>query len=381
MIIKSHQERAAAYEAAKSIVEKGKAADGLTEAQGAEVRETIDAIKSFDIKAQESARGKALLASIGGDYGQGEGGGGNQYLDLSAKSLTGEFIRKMGRADGAKALAPSGDATVGIPLVNQTPVALGRPLNSLLQAIPVIERMPYYTVLKQNVRTDNAAVVAPGGTKPTTVLGLVKEQNRLRVVATLSEPIDKYVLEDNSNLQTWVASELTGAVQNALEEEVLNGDGTGERFTGIANTTGVQTLAATSADRLVTLNAALSALETVGETPSVFVLHPDDWSAISTTRNTSGNFDMGGAVDPATRRAWGTSVALSTRVAAGAGYLLGEGSVVLGRDGAGLRTEWNSSIGFATNEVQARTEGRFSVDVLRAAGVVKIDLTPAAPAA
>ncbi|WP_460463344.1 phage major capsid protein, partial [Arthrobacter pigmenti] len=232
-------------------------------------------------------------------------------------------------------------------------------------------------VLKQNSRGDNAGVVAPGATKPTSTMGLVKEENRLRVVATLSEPIDKYVLEDNSNLQVWVASELTGAVQSALEQEILSGDGTGEHFTGLANTSGIQTHVATAADRLVTMNQSLSKLETVGEAPSVFVIHPDDWGLITTTRNTSGGFDVGGPVDAATRRAWGVPVALSNRVAVGGGYLLGEGAAVIGRDGAGLRTEWNSSIGFATNEVQARTEGRFSLDVLKPLAVVKINLIPA----
>lgn len=346
----------------------------LRDDERARVDELKSAVDSYDAKAAE---GTALLKELGGAGGD-SGNGDRQYLDLGSKALVKEYVRKMQAASGSKALAATGDVTVGLPLVNTTPVALNRPANSILQLLPVVQRAPYYTFLKQSTSADNAAVVAPGALKPTSTMGLVKVQNRLRVVATLSEPIDRFVLEDNSNLEAFVASQLTGAVMSELEDQILNGDGTGENFTGLLNTSGIQTHTATSADRLVTLFEALAKLESAGVAPSAIVLPSTDWTAIATTRNTGGGFDMGGAIDTATRRVWGTPAVLSNRLTAGTALVLGEGAVELGRDAGGIRTDWGTpGDAFTKNQLVARTEGRFSVDVLNPLGVVEVDLTAA----
>ena len=65
-----------------------------------------------------------------------------------------------------------------------------------------------YSFLQQSVRTLNAAPVAAGGTKPTSVVSVVAIENRLRVVAHISEQIDHYLLSDAVNLERFVEDEL-----------------------------------------------------------------------------------------------------------------------------------------------------------------------------
>ena len=61
-----------------------------------------------------------------------------------------------------------------------------------------------------------------------------------QVIATVSDPIDKYVLQDTANLDTYVGTRLTDKVMDALETEVITGDGQEGHLTGLASITGIQ---------------------------------------------------------------------------------------------------------------------------------------------
>ena len=64
-----------------------------------------------------------------------------------------------------------------------------------------------YAYLRQSVRTNNAAIVAEGAAKPTSVYSVVRVENSLQVIAHLSEGIPRYWLLDNQALeQSWTAS-------------------------------------------------------------------------------------------------------------------------------------------------------------------------------
>jgi hypothetical protein len=100
--------------------------------------------------------------------------------------------------DGTKALAPSGASIVGQEFVRD-PVALGQVAQSLLDVLPTTTHSsPEYAYLRQTVRTNNAAVVAEGATKPTSFYSVVRVEDKLVVVAHLSEGIPRYWLLDNS---------------------------------------------------------------------------------------------------------------------------------------------------------------------------------------
>src|SRR6478609_3675921 len=110
-------------------------------------------------------------------------------------------------ADGQKALAPSGVTIVGQEFVRD-PVALGQVAHSLLDVLPTKQHTSAeYAYLRQSVRTNNAAIVAEGAAKPTSVYSVVRVENSLQVIAHLSEGIPRYWLLDNQALeQSWTAS-------------------------------------------------------------------------------------------------------------------------------------------------------------------------------
>jgi HK97 family phage major capsid protein len=371
-----HAKRQAALKAAQAIIENVKARGGdLTDQEVSQVEALHEEIKAADATIARVGGQKSVLDSIAEMAGtQGEEQTGNRYLSLKA-GYSDQVVRKMSATgpDGAKGLAGAGVVLTEVPLVNTLPIVLGRPLTSVIDSLPVVQRAASYDYLRQATRTNNAATVAPGGTKPTTLMGLERVPSRLRVVAHLSEKIGKYLLEDNANLATFVDTELTGGLLQTIEAQVVGGNGTGENMTGILNTSGIQTVTA-GADGITTLRKAITALESAGYVPGTFVVNATDWQTIETKRNASGEFDLGGPIDAATRRAWGVPVALSGNVPAGTALLLGVGAVNLASDLQGIRTEWDASGGFATNEVQARNEGRFNVEVVKPAATAKITL-------
>jgi len=375
------EKRAAALKAAQDIIAKAKAENrDLTADEVTEIERRGEEIRDLDVHIENARKGNALIDSIGRIEGGGPRSGHLQLAGL-AKSMTAGMVAYATRLGRVKGLTPSGETVTPVPVVNSLPFASTageRPprLADVLDA--VVRPSPTYRILRQvNVADPGAAgVVAVGGTKPTFKLGFEAEDARLRVLAVLSEPIDKFLLEDATNLNTWVGQQLADQVEGAIEGEIVSGDGTGEHMTGLLNVSGAQ-VQAWAVDQLTTVLHGLSLLEQFSIAPQFVALAPADWLTIAGTRNSGGNFDANasGPVDPATRRLWGAPVVVVPSLAAGTGLIVGEQSVTVSTDGAGLRTDWDSSTGFSTNELRARVEGRFNLDILRAHGLVKLSLT------
>lgn len=295
MQIKSDLERQQVPAKAQNITDMAMGVNReLTDSEQAQVDEAITAVKTFD----DQKRGRGLLDGIGksvpNPYSN-DNDSGVEFLDFDSKSHEQTLVKTL----RTKSLVGEGSQVVGTPLVNADPVTLDRPLQSFLAALPVVKRAPVYTVLRQLSRTPSAAFVAPGAEKPVSVTQLVYEEKRLRILATLSEKIGRYVLEDNANLTTFVRAELQYAIQLELEDQALNGDRVGENLTGLVNTSGVVLYNAPAGEtgKLVSIRKALSSFDTSGNPVRDVVMNSTDFEQIVTTRNSSGNFDLGGAVD------------------------------------------------------------------------------------
>lgn len=370
-----HEQRAAALDTAKSIVQTcmdaGRDMNDQEKKDFNSQMKTIDRLDA-DIKASkvdQERLGRLKALSPHATSGEVTSGYLTPHIKGYAASIVDQF-----RNPGQKALAATGTIVADIPMTPE-PITLSQPANGLWDLIPTISQTASnYSYLRQTVRTNNAAMVAPGTLKPTSSYTVVKVDGRLRVVAHLSEPIDRFLLEDNTNLQTFVQTEMLNGIYDTLAAEIISGDGTGEHLLGLSNVSGIQSQAA-GADALATLRASLTKLETQGISPRGFAVNANDWQAIETTRNASGNFDVGGPIDAATRRAWGVPVAVVPGVPAKTVYAIGEGSVQLRIDAKGIRADYGTpGDTFKMNQIVARTETRANLDVLRPIGIVKATL-------
>jgi HK97 family phage major capsid protein/HK97 family phage prohead protease len=323
------------------------------------------------------AEAKALAAAVGEPLASGEqpppaAAGHLAFTGKHAKAMAGRIIAAMPKDQtGTKALASGQQTTSTIVLPEVVPT--GRPAVSVLDVLPTRLVPPSYSFIRQSVRALAAAPVAEGGTKPTSVVSILAVENRLRVVAHVSEQIPHYLLSDNVNLERFVEDELVYGLRKAVETEVLSGDGTGEHFTGILSTSGIVTQAfATNA--LTSVRKALTTLDAANYTAGVIVLHASDWEAIELLEITSGATDVRGVpIDAIQRRLWGVPVVLNQGLGAKVGLVIATDAVTVDHDGA-VDVRWSDAVGtdFTSNMVRCRVEGRFGVSVNQPGAVVKV---------
>ncbi|PVY29921.1 phage major capsid protein [Williamsia muralis] len=358
----------------------------LTDCERQELTKSYNDIEKLDGQIKAAKADAGLVAAIKGS------GGASQHDEVTTELFGDRRVKSMNRtqvgmlaerlatkslnrADGAphsKSMALEDATDV---LVTDVAVQPQRP-TGLLDVIPLIRLSspPMFKFLRQTTRNNNAAPVAPGAVKPTTTLGLVPVESALRVVAHLSEPIDKYLLTDVTNLRQFVNSELQYGLFETVERQILAGTGVAPQLSGIASTSGVQTQAFAT-DILTTVRSSITKLESLGYKPSAIVLRPDDWETVELSQTSgSGEYRMAASpVDRAAQRLWGVQVVLSNAPEVGDGLLLAQDSVRLYTDGV-IDAQWDGfGANFDRNETRLRVESRFEVAVAHPLGVVRFE--------
>lgn len=324
-------------------------------------------------RGEKNAALLAAGASYDGAQGFDPGVNGREHVEQSpvgAKGfITPASIKSMTAAvaaQGIKALVAGGSSTTPVALATD-PIPLGQPNLGLLSLIPTkVRETPNYKYLRQTVRTNNAAVVAAGGTKPTSVYTVAEVAGALQVVAHLSEYVDKYLLDDNDDLERFLAGELQDGVIRKV---------TGNAIAAFAATSGIQTQAFTStaADSIY---AGASKVSDLGYSPSLVILNVADYDAIRLSKDSEGRYYGGSPFDGGSRPGvWGFNTLISADQAAGEALVLDTSKVGISTDREGIQTVWDAISGFDTNRVRARTEGRFATDVFAPAAIAKVDLT------
>lgn len=287
----------------------------------------------------------------------------------------------------SKALTVTGSVALPTDLLGDIE-AKPRGLRFVSQLLAPVRRIATaeYSYLRQTTRTNNAAPVAIGAVKPTSVLGLERVTAPVETIAHLTEPIARQYLEDEAALTTFVADELLYGLYKALDGQVVSGSGMSPELEGIVNLAGAQPQA-WDTNALRTTRKGLTLLQDAGVAdvgdPSAdrvcFVLHPTDWETIElTVAAGSGEFLTGGPVNSAARSLWGIPVLVSSSVTAGVG-ILGDFSraELVARGPVGVTWSEAVSDDFERNFVRFRCEGRFGFEVIHPGAFVILDLTAA----
>jgi HK97 family phage major capsid protein len=237
-----------------------------------------------------------------------------------------------------------------------------------------------FEFFQQTVRTNNAAPVADSAVKPTSVFTVTPVEDRCRVIAHLTEPIPLRLLADHAALRVWLNSELVEGVLDALESQVIGGDGTGEHMTGILAAAGT-TAVAYSADVVTTLRSALTALQQIGVQPNAWALSPADAQTVDLTRwSTTGGYLTDGY---ANTNAASANIFGDTSIQRVVSPSVPEGTAILGdwskvglwvREGVRIDIDAGGDL-FTKNQAVLRGETRVGAGVLMPPAFAKIDLT------
>lgn len=162
-----------------------------------------------------------------------------------------------------------------------------------------------------DVQGETASLVLPegSGVKPEGEWAFERVSTPVKTIAEWV-PATKRALSDAGELEGLIRDELVADLADEEEEQILNGDGTGENLTGILETSGIQTQAFDT-DIFRSVRKAITKARKVGRVqPNAVVLSPEDVETIDLAREsgTSGAFLGAGPFAMGPRTLWGLPI-------------------------------------------------------------------------
>lgn len=236
--------------------------------------------------------------------------------------------------------------------------------------------------VRENVFTNAAAPVAEGTLKPESNITFTKETANVKTIAHWIQA-SRQIMDDAPVLQSYINSRMMYGLALAEENQMLNGDGTGDNLQGlnvVANDyeAALNATGDTGADVLAhaIYQVSLSEYEADG-----IVLNPADWHRIALLKDANGNYILGGPQAFASKVLWGLPVVSTTAQAAGTFTVgaFGLASQVWDRMDATIEISNQDRDNFVKNMLTILCEERLALAHYRPAAIVTGDITiPAA---
>ncbi|UOK18002.1 major capsid protein [Gordonia phage Santhid] len=230
--------------------------------------------------------------------------------------------------------------------------------------------------------TSSAAPTAPGsagalvlatggGYKPEGAWAFERKSTSVKTIAEWV-PATKRALADVAQMEGLINDELRADIAEAEENQILNGNGSGENLTGIMNTSGVQTQAFDT-DIFVSTRKAITKARTIGRVaPNAVLLSPADMETIDLARDNDDRFYGAGPFAMGPRTLWGLPTIESESIVDGTA-LVGDFSkaVLWDREETTVTISDSHADFFIRNLVAVLAEERVAFGVTRPTAFVK----------
>lgn len=229
-------------------------------------------------------------------------------------------------------------------------------------------------VAESNVTTYSGATGEVSGEKPESSMTFERVTETVKTIAVWI-PATKRALSDAAQLRGLIDDELRADLAEELENQMLNGNGSGENFTGLANTANVLSQA-WDTDLITTTRKAITHLLVTGkQRPTAWVLHPEDWEAIELLKDAENRYYWGGPMARGPMTLWGVPVVQSFFVDQGTAWLGNWTKAVLwDREQANISVSDSHADFFIRNMVAILAELRAAFGVIRPSAFVEVDL-------
>ncbi|WP_423192973.1 phage major capsid protein [Cupriavidus sp. H18C2] len=223
--------------------------------------------------------------------------------------------------------------------------------------------------VKETGLTNNAGMVAETAKKPESTLKFDMVTTSAKVIAHFVKA-SRQILSDASQLASYIDGRLRYGLAFKEEQQLLNGDGTGQNLLGIIpqasafvapfDPAGTET----NIDniRLAMLQAALAEFPATG-----IVMHPSDWARIELLKDTTGRYIIGNPQGVAQPTLWGQPV-VATQAISVDKFLTGAfklGAQVFDRWEARVEVATENEDDFVKNLVTILAEERLALAVYR----------------
>jgi len=230
------------------------------------------------------------------------------------------------------------------------------------------------TVPEANVTEYSGATGEVSGIKPEGAMAFVQVTEPVKTIAVWI-PATKRALSDAAQIRGLIDQELIADLNEEKEDQILNGDGIGENFTGILNTAGI--LAQVwDTDLLTTIRRARTNLEINGlSRPTGIVMHPNDIETLDLLQDDDGRFYYGGPALGGPQTVWRVPVVSSQTKAEGSG-LMGDfrKAVLWDRERANISVTDSHEDFFIRNMIAILAEMRAAFGVIRPSAFCEVEL-------
>jgi len=240
-----------------------------------------------------------------------------------------------------------------------------------------------FTTLQSGHGTNSASSVAERsgsafGLKPQSSFAFVGEQAPVRTLAHW-EAAHRNVLADEPQLRSIIDNELMYGLRLLEDQQILNGNGTGENLLGILQTPNVQTFSQsaglTTDNKADALRRAATLSFLAYYEPSGIVIHPNDWEDIELAKDDNGQYlvavsiAMGG--EP---KVWRMPLVDTPAMTEGTALVgaFGTGAQLYDREEASIRISEQHSDFFIRNAIVVLAEQRLALAVKRPEAFVKV---------
>ena len=230
-------------------------------------------------------------------------------------------------------------------------------------------------VAESNVTTYSGATGEVEGEKPEGAMAFEKVTETVKTIAVWV-PATKRALSDAGQLRGLIDNELRADLDEDLEDEIVDGSGSGEHLTGILNTSGVLSQA-WDTDLLTTIRKARTAVTVTGRSrPTAMAVHPNDAEALDLLKDDQGRYYFAGPANGGAERVWRVPVVECEALTEGEG-LMGDfrKAVLWDREEGNVSVSDSHSDFFIRNMVAILAEMRAAFGLRRPSAFVKVTLT------
>lgn len=298
-----------------------------------------------------------------------------QYKNRGQVDSKGRFSARIEGVDvktllttaGSPGFVPANPRTdLVVPYPNRRPMVadLIPTTNTDLQIIKWMEQVTF---------TNNASQVAEGGQKPESALDWDEKTVQLRTIAHWI-PVTKQQVDFVPQLMSLLDNDMRLMLQLQEENQILNGNGSGENLTGFLSHANLQTQTF-SVNNMDTILKAMTKVTWTGYgTATGIIMNPTNWETARLTKGaTNQDYVMGSPLIDVTPRLWGVPVVITNAITAGTALV---GDFVLyshlwRHDGIQVDVTDSHSDFFIYNKLVVRAEEYVALQIKRGSAFVQ----------
>jgi HK97 family phage major capsid protein len=255
------------------------------------------------------------------------------------------------------------------PLVLRDIISVGTTSSDQVTYPREVSRTVAAKVVKEATATAGAS-----GLKPESSLVLEKVIANVKTIAHWI-PATKQALSDAGQIRLLIDSFLLDGLEQVLEWNILNGDGSADYLLGIDHQPGTQYQAFVT-DVLATTRKARTKVEVDGlARPTAYSMNPRDWEEIELTKDGMDRYYYGGPSILGNPRLWGLPVVTPFQQQQGQGFCADWKTVALwDREQGNIRVAEQHADFFIRNMVVILAEERLALGVFRPKAICEIDM-------